>query len=164
MTVENPFPEADHDRRYIWEMLVTRDIKAFLNKNWAMVADDFIGENFTGIDARNSDNPDDWKFQFPDVESYKVEWLRQAESFNKTDWAEDPEAAFYRVTELLDIEINNDAALVHKKFHGNIARTDGQKTPFNWQTLYYCRKLNGIWKITGFTGYLPFVADSVKSY
>lgn len=164
MTVENPFPETDDDRRYIWEMLVTRDIKAFINKNWAMVSDDFIEDGFTGIDARNSDNPDDWRFQFPDVESYKVEWLRQAESFNKTDWAEDPEAAFYRVTELLDIEINNDSALVHKKFHGNIEKTDGQNIPFNWQTLYYCRKLNGIWKITGFTGYLPFVADSVKSF
>lgn len=164
MTLENPFPEADQDRWYIWEMLVTRDIKAFINKNWTMVADDFIEDGFTGIDARNSDNPDDWRFQFPDVETYKVEWLRQAESFHKTDWAEDPEAAFHRVTELLDIEINNDAALVHKKFHGNIARTDGQTTPFNWQTMYYCRKLNGIWKITGFTGYLPFVADSVKSY
>ena len=158
----NPFPIADDDRRYIWEMLVTRDIDAFLSQNWEMVADDFVSEQFTGIDGCNSDNPDDWKFKFPDVEPYKVEWLKQAASFNKTEWAEDAEAALYRVTELLDIEINNNAALVHKKFRGHIARADGQQTPFNWQSLYYCRKVNGLWKITGFTGYLPLVDNSSK--
>jgi len=162
MIAGNPFPEADYDRWYIWQMLVTRDIEAFLSQDWAMVADDFINGQFTGIDGCHSDNPDDWKFKFPDVEPYKVEWLKQAESFNKTEWAEDPEAALYRVTELLDIEINNNAALVHKKFRGNMARADGQKTTFNWQSLYYCREVNGIWKITGFTGYIPLVEDSAK--
>jgi hypothetical protein len=26
----------------------------------------------------------------------------------------------------------------------------------NWQTLYFCRKVEGLWKLTGFVGYMPF--------
>ena len=59
MTTQNPFSETDSDRRYIWDMLVSRDIKAFLNSDWSMVEDDFIYENFIGIDGCRSDNPDD---------------------------------------------------------------------------------------------------------
>ena len=42
----NPFPAADQDRHQIWEMLVERDIIAFCQEDWEMVADDFIAENF----------------------------------------------------------------------------------------------------------------------
>jgi enamine deaminase RidA (YjgF/YER057c/UK114 family) len=36
--------------------------------------------------------------------------------------------------------------------------------PMNWQTLYYCRKVNRAWKITGFTGYMPhFLAETHQS-
>lgn len=163
MTTQNPFSETDSDRRYIWDMLVSRDIKAFLNNDWSMVEDDFIYDNFIGIDGCRSDNPDDWKFKFPDVESYKTEWLRQAQAFKETEWAEDTEKAFFRVTELKDIEINNNSALVHKKFSGEIKRADGQSVPFQWRTLYYCRKVNDVWKIAGFNGYLPFLSDGISS-
>jgi hypothetical protein len=159
MTTQNPFSETDSDRRYIWDMLVSRDIKAFLNSNWSMVEDDFIFDNFIGIDGCRSDNPDDWQFKFPDVESYKTEWLRQAQSFKETEWGEDAEKAFFRVTELRDIEINNGSALVHKKFSGEIKRADGQSIPFQWRTLYYCRKVNNVWKIAGFNGYLPYAKE-----
>ena len=39
---KNPFPETDGDRHAIWEMLVRRDIDAYLGQEWAMVEGDFI--------------------------------------------------------------------------------------------------------------------------
>ena len=156
MIMQNPFNETDIDRRYIWEMLVKRDIEAFLKEDWPMVADDFIAEGFIGIDGCNSVDPDSWKFRFPNLELYKIDWLKQARAFKETDWAEDPESALFRVSNISDIEITGDSALVRKKFRGDITKSDGQKTAFLWQTLYYCGKLNGQWRITGFTGYLPY--------
>ena len=103
-------------------MLVDRDIKAFVAADWDMVAGDFIEENFMGINAGRLSSPDAWTIGFPDLETYKTEWLRQAKEFSVTKWAEDPEDAFFRVTTLRDIEINKDSALVHKKFFGNVTK------------------------------------------
>ncbi|MBL8160786.1 MAG: hypothetical protein JNJ61_02295, partial [Anaerolineae bacterium] len=63
--------------------------------------------------------------------------------------------AVYAATSLLDIEINGDAALLHKKFDGEIVTDAGEHVRMLWQTVYQCRKLNGVWKIAGFVGYLP---------
>ena len=152
---KNPFPVTDADRHEIWQMLVERDISAFCRENWEMVADDFIGENFMGIDAAKRHNPDSWQLAFPDLQAYKTAWLKQAHDFAQTQWAEDPEKAIYRATSLRDIDIRGDSALVHKKFDGEILKQQGEKTVLNWQTLYRCRKVAGQWKIAGFTGYLP---------
>ena len=54
---KNPFPN-DPDRHAIWEMLVERDIRAFVAQDWDMVADDFTSEGFMGIDGRSLSNPD----------------------------------------------------------------------------------------------------------
>jgi len=151
---ENPFPE-NSDRWAIWDMLVDRDIKAFVAADWEMVAEDFIEENFMGINAGRLPSPDAWAIGFPDLETYKNEWLRQAKEFSVIKWTEDPEDAFFRVTTLRDIEINNDSALVHKKFFGNITKASGEKVSMEWQTLYRCRKVNESWKIAGFVGYMP---------
>ena len=150
----NPFPQ-DPDRFQIWEMLVQKDIIAFCQQDWAMVAGDFIEANFMGIDARNLQNPDSWRMNFPDLNAYKKVWLEQAASFAQTAWAEDPEKALYEATTLRDIDIQGDSALIHKKFDGHIQRQDGQRDRLNWQTLYRCRKVEGQWKIAGFTGYMP---------
>lgn len=152
---KNPFPVTDTDRYEIWQMLVERDIIAFCQENWEMVADDFIKENFMGIDGRKRHNPDSWGLGFPNLEEYKKEWLAQAHDFAQNEWAEDPEEAIYRATTLRDIEIQGDSALVHKKFDGDILKKDGEKVVLGWQTLYRCRKVAGQWKIAGFTGYLP---------
>lgn len=156
--IQNPF-EQEEDRGAIWEMLVTRDIKAFLNADWSMVEHDFITEGFIGIDGCQSNEPHDWKFKFPNLESYKAAWLQQAKSFNQTEWAENPEESLFRITELQNIEINDNAALAHKTFNGEIMQSHGQPVPFRWRTVYYCRKINGTWKIVGFNGYLPLSAD-----
>jgi hypothetical protein len=151
----NPFP-SDADRAEIWTMLVERDIAAFVAADWRMVADDFIAEQFLGIDGRGSDNPDSWRVGFPTLAAYRDEWLRQAAESAKVAYAEDREAAIHRATTLRDIEIEGDVALAHKKFDGSIAKADGGRDVLNWQTLYYCRKQNGRWKLTGFTAYLPY--------
>ncbi len=158
----NPFSEQDSDRRAIWDMLVHRDIMAFLQEDWSMVADDFVEDGFIGIDAGRIGNPDAWRLSFPTLKAYREEWLRQAGMFKTFTWGEDIEAAMFRVTVLRDIEIKENVAIVHKKFFGSIVKADGNMQPMNWQTLYYCRKINRVWKITGFTGYMPHFAGEIS--
>lgn len=160
MNIANPFNEADKDRARIWEMLVSRDIEAFVSNDWSMVADDFIMEGFIGIDGRHNKNPDDWKLSFPDLESYKTEWVKQAAAFKETEWCGDATKKLFEVTELSDIEINGNTALAHKKFRGSFVKANGEEIPANWQTIYYCRRINETWKIIGFTGYIPHFSDS----
>ncbi len=151
----NPFNQHDPDRYSIWEMLVKRDIDAFIKNNWEEVAGDFIEEGFMGIDARYSGNPDSWNLSFPNLKSYQQFWLEQSANFTGTDWEDDPGKKLYEATTLRDIDISEDSALVHKKFDGAIRKKNGRTDLLNWQTLYRCRKVNGQWKIVGFTGFLP---------
>ena len=106
---KNPFSPTDSDRYQIWEMLVERDIIAFSKQDWGMIANDFIEENFMGIDAGGKHNPDSWKISFAELEAYKIEWLRQAKEFAEEDWAEDAEKAIYEATQMRDIEIQGDS-------------------------------------------------------
>jgi hypothetical protein len=158
----NPFTN-DSDRRSIWDMLVDRDIKAFIAADWNMVANDFIEENFMGINGGRQGNPDGWTMGFPDLESYQNEWLQQAREFSAVEWGEDIEAALFRITHLRDIEIVGDSALIHKKFIGSIINANGDLVPTEWQTLYRCRKVKGIWKIAGFLGYIPHYLSQVAT-
>lgn len=159
---QNPFPH-DPDRREIWEMLVERDIKAYIAQDWSMVADDFVVEGFMGVDGRGRSNPDSWKLTFATLDDYRDEWLRQARGTAETEFAEDLEAAVVQATTLRDIEIAGDFALAHKKFDGTIAKKDGGSVVLNWQSLYRCIKVDGRWKIAGFTGYLPHPMGSGAS-
>ncbi|MBX2814711.1 MAG: RidA family protein [Saprospiraceae bacterium] len=152
----NPFPDTDKDRHYIWNMLVDRDILAFCEADWSSVDSDFVKEGFMGIDAGKRSNPDSWRLSFPNLKTYQDEWSRQAQAFQAEEWGEDPIEALFRTTTLRDIDIQGDSALVHKKFDGQISRKNGTSDRLNWQTLYRCQKINGQWKIAGFTGYLPY--------
>ncbi|MCK0148256.1 hypothetical protein MWU78_21595 [Arenibacter sp. F26102] len=154
---KNPFPHNDQDRRYLWEMLVNRDIIAFISQDWDMVKEDFIQEGFIGVDAGKQNNVDKWELKYPNLEAYKNEWLTQAKDFSKIDLLEDKEVAFHKVISMENIEINGNVALLHKKFTGSMKRKDGGELPTDWQTLYRCRKINDIWKIAGFTGYIPLI-------
>jgi reactive intermediate/imine deaminase len=159
----NPFNEHDPDRYQIWEMLVKRDIEAFLGNDWEAVAGDFVEEGFIGIDARNSVNPDSWHLAFPDLKSYRQFWLDQAANFTGTDWEDDPKQKLLEATTLRDIDISGNNALVHKKFDGAIKKKNGRTDVLNWQTLYRCRKIDGQWKILGFTGFLPHPMRNASS-
>jgi hypothetical protein len=151
----NPFPSSDTARHAIWQMLVERDIDAFLAADWSKVAGDFVEEGFIGIDAKREISPDKWRLAFPCLTAYREEWLRQAEDFAQQSFAEDTRNAIFTTTTLEDIEIEGDMALVRKKFDGSLKKSDGSVDILKWQTLYYCRLHQGHWKICGFTGYLP---------
>jgi len=164
--MKNPFIDQDTDRKEIWEMLVNRDIEAFINQDWEMVKNDFHEEGFMGVDAGKSENINKWKLNFPNLEAYKTSWISQAKDFSNIEWAEDITEALHRVTVLQDIEINGDAALIHKKFVGSIKKANGENMPTDWYTLYRCRKIKKQWRIVGFTGYMPFfntkVSDTIE--
>lgn len=152
---KNPFSGSDQDRADIWTMLVERDIDAFVGADWGMVSQDFDEPAFFGVDGGRQTNPDDWKLGFPDLETYKLEWLRQAHEFAETEFAEDARAAIFEATNLTDIEINGDRAIARKKFDGSIKKADGGEDRLLWQTQYFCVRREGRWKICSFVGYLP---------
>ena len=151
----NPFPN-DPDRSEIWTMLVERDIDAFLASDFGVVEDDFYSEIFIGIDGQGSNSIDSWSLNFPNLDSYKKEWLRQAADFHKNEFSEDPRIALFKATTMRDIEINGNSCLIRKKFDGKIERKNDSPLVLNWQTLYKCLKVNNRWKIIGFVGYLPY--------
>ncbi|MEK1928344.1 MAG: hypothetical protein AAAC47_00880 [Pararhizobium sp.] len=151
----NPFPSSDTARHAIWQMLVERDIDAFLAADWSKVAGDFVEDGFIGIDGKREVSPDKWRLAFPSLNAYCNEWLRQAKDFAQQSFAEDPRTAIFTTTTLEDIEIDGDMALARKKFDGSLKKSDGSVDVLKWQTLYYCRLHKGRWKICGFTGYLP---------
>ena len=151
----NPFPD-DPDRHAIWEMLVARDIEAFLAADWSMVEPDFAADRFMGIDGCASGNPDDWRISFPTLETYRDSWLAGARDFAPRAVPETARAGVFGATTLTDIEISGDRALAHKKFDGEIARVDGGVDVLNWQSIYTLARISGAWKLTGFIGYLPY--------
>ena len=63
--------------------------------------------------------------------------------------------ALFRVTNMRDIDVDGDRAVLHKKFNGSVAKADGTADKLNWQTLYFCRRVGASWKIAGFVGYMP---------
>ncbi|WP_106745862.1 hypothetical protein [Yoonia maritima] len=160
---QNPFPATDIDRRAIWEMLVPRDIDAFVAADWLAVADDFIVENFTGVSGHFQSDPDQYDLAYPTLEAYRDDWIRQARDFvaqrDAGAYEGDPRDGIYGATRLEKIEITGDAALVRKKFDGQLKRIDGTTERMNWQTLYWCRRKDGRWKIAGFVGYLPHIKE-----
>ena len=153
----NPF--TDPDRRAIWEMLVPRDIDAFVSADWNAVAGDFVAANFTGISGNFQPDPQGYTLAFPTLDGYRTERLRQAQEFaaarDAGAFAGDPRDGIFAATRLEEIELDGDAAMVRKKFDGHLAKSDGSFDRMNWQTLYICRKDGGRWKIAGFVGYLP---------
>ncbi|WP_411031052.1 RidA family protein [Spongiimicrobium sp. 3-5] len=151
----NPFSPKDEDRYYLWNMLVERDIDAFVAQNWNMVKDDFLESAFMGIDAGQMKNMDEWKLQFPSLDAYKKEWLEHAKITSETTWGEDIGQALHRITVLQHIEVQGESALVRKRCCGAIKKKDGLMENTDWQALYRCRKVDGQWKITGFTGSMP---------
>jgi len=151
----NPFPKEDKNRYSIWEKVVRVDIDAFIAQDWDMCANDFVEENFMGIDARKSANPDSWSLNYESLEAYKTDWLKQAADFASVAYKDDKRKALFDATTLRDIDIKGNSAVLHKKFDGSITRVDGTVEPILWQTIYKMKKVNNDWKIIGFVGYMP---------
>lgn len=73
----NSFPH-DPDRHELWEMVIHRDIEAFMAKDWNLMKREFIEEGFFGIDGRLLTSIDSWRLIFPNLDAYRQEWLKQA--------------------------------------------------------------------------------------
>jgi hypothetical protein len=153
---QNPFLEEDADRREIWDILMRRDFEAFVAGDWSMVEPVFWEDGFFGIDARKQAEPSQWKLTFPDVATYRDEWLRQVEEFAPVQLVNTSVLQFlFDSCRLEDIEIAGDRAIARKKFNGT-AKTDGEREiVLRFQTLYKLVRRNNSWLIAGFVGYLP---------
>ena len=150
----NPFPLSDVDRHEIWEILVHRDVTAFVEADWLKVADDFDSESFVGYSG--SSNPDHWTIAFPSLEAYRTEWERQAVEFQEMKLVgEDTKTFLFKASLLRDIDIHGNAAMAHKKINGRALTTEGLEVVRKWQTVYWLRRVAGRWRVTGFLGYLP---------
>jgi len=155
MSDTNPFPPADEARHAIWDMLVRRDIEAFVAGDWEAHYRDFAPDMFFGIDARFSDNPDSWRVTYADIARYREAWLSGSKELKGRIADEDLRRSIFALTGLRDIEIMGDFALARKKFDGAIRLNDGETVTLRWQTQYFCRRIEGRWRIAGFLGYLP---------
>lgn len=152
---ENPFGPNEADRRELWHMLMQRDFAAFVAQDWGMVEGDFLAESFFGLHAGFQSDADKWRLQFPRLEIYRDEWLRQAAESAQTLYAEPLLPALLRAVRMDDIDLDGDRAVLHKKFDGTVQKADGTEDRLKWQTLYFCRKVEGRWRIAGFVGYMP---------
>ncbi|MFC3075920.1 hypothetical protein [Shinella pollutisoli] len=152
----NPFAADDADRHAIWEMLVRKDIDGFAAADWAIFSGGFKHDGFAGLDAKGSLDPADWALRFPTVEAYRDAWLADARRARETAYAEPLRDALFRATDMRDIRVAGDTATARKTFDDAIALADGGSQRLNWQSVFFCTKEAGAWKITGFVGFLPF--------
>jgi len=153
MSQDNPFPTTDLDRHAIWEIVVRRDTNFFLSGDWSLVEDDYLADGFIGIDAHASPDPDRWTIGFRSLADYRDAAI--AGRLKPEDFAEDLRTAWLRCQSLSHIDIAGDLALAHKRLYGSIALRRQPPMAFAWRSIFHLRRVQGSWKITGFTGYLP---------
>ena len=151
----NPFSGTDADRAAIWEMLVARDVKAFVQADWTAVEADFVDDGFFGVAGDGQRNPDRWRLRFPTLEAYKAQWLKSATETMRIGEPASLELDIRQATSLVDIDVEGDVAVAHKKFDGHVRLKDGGRKRLHLQTLYFCRRVEDTWRIASFIGYLP---------
>lgn len=152
----NPFESSSGDKKYLWDMLMKRDIAAFSQCDWSMVKDDFDTAYFFGINAHFLSDQKEWTLQFSTINDYRKYWLNQAEESGKYANKEPLEIVLHKITWIDSIEINGNLALVRKYFNGVIELVNGEQIVLKWKTLYQCRKNINSWKVISFIGYLPY--------
>jgi len=152
----NPFSTADSDRREIWEMLMIHDFDAFVTGDWSVVANDFWEEGFFGIHAQMHANPSHWVLAYPNVASYRDEWLRQVHEFAPIKLEGTTTLEFlFQACRLENISIERSRAIGLKRFDGAVKTVDGEDVLLRFQSLYKLVHIKNRWKIAGFVGYLP---------
>lgn len=155
---ENPFPLTDPDRRSIWDMLVLEDSLDFLRGDFSRCRARFLEPVFYAIDAGGSANPEDWKLSFPSLDAYAQRWIEYSTAtIAEIDNIAEAERALLELTTLTEIDISGPTALARKNFSGFIPLKGGRRSYLHWQTLYFLKRLDDAWRITGFLGYLPYL-------
>jgi hypothetical protein len=153
---QNPFATHDTDRYEIWEMLMRRDFEAFVTGDWSMVEQDFWTEGYCAIDAQKEPDPTQWRLNFPNVTTYRDEWLRQSREFSPVRLQGTSVLQFlYNSCRLEAIEIVGDRAIGCKKFDGVATTTTGEQIVLRFQSLYQMIRRSERWLIAGAVGYLP---------
>lgn len=137
------------DKSAITEILIDRDITAFVIGAWDDIAEDFDAEHFTGYSWDGTRVG----LSYPTLEHYRNDWLRQAEAFSSMDRIR-LRKQLHDVQRLVRIDVDGNRALAVKVFNGTVDGADGPQH-LEWTTYYYLSKLAGSWRITGFHGYLP---------
>ena len=99
----NPF-SSDSDAYHLWQMLVERDIEAFLAGDWALVEDDFLADSFTAIDAQGDPNPDNWRLSFTTLADYRASWLEQSAEMRAKVQVDTLRAGIINATNMDEIE------------------------------------------------------------
>lgn len=155
MSDTNPFTTTDESRHAIWDMLVRRDIDAYVARDWDAHFEDFAPELFFEIDAAFSGDPDDWRARYADIARYREAWLAGAHEMDGRIADVELRRSLFALTTMRDIDVVGDFALARKKFDGTIQLDIGDPMVLRWQTHYFCRRLDGRWRIAGFLGYLP---------
>lgn len=138
------------DEESIRTMLYERDIDAFLDQDWSQVEDSFDREAFCGFRAND---PDGWSVAYPDLESYRQDWLRQAATF-AAEPREPLRSELFALSRITAVDISQGRAVVRKEFDGD-AGADGVRHTFAWVTYYFLRASSTGWLVTGFVGGLP---------
>lgn len=157
----NPFSASDPDRREIWEMLMTHDFEAFVAGDWSAVEDDLWEEGFCGIDAQKQPDPSRWVLAYPNVTSYRDEWLRQVREFAPVQLEGTTILEFlYQSCRLDEIEVKGNRAIGCKKFSGVAKALNGEEIHLRFQSLYKLIRPKNRWMISGFVGYLPIPPPS----
>lgn len=148
------FAVADESAGDIFEMLILRDVEAFVRGDWEAVSSDFDQDHFVGFDGAD---PGGWRLAFPTLSDYRRSWLEQARSF--AGIGEDAERQLLAAQHLAELQIDGSQALARKVFDGSIETATGDQA-LSWETYYFLHQIAGVWKIRGFVGYLPADASS----
>jgi len=156
-SLQNPFPATDKDRHVIWDFLVLEDTRDFLRGDFSRCRTRFLEAAFFSLDAAGSPDPAQWKISFPTLDDYAARWVEYSRAtVADIEDPEQAERALLEASDLTEIDITGGAAVARKKFDGSIPLLGGRRSYLRWQTLYWLKRIDGEWKITGFLGYLPY--------
>ncbi|MDB4466622.1 hypothetical protein N9066_00265 [bacterium] len=153
MTPTNPFDQEP--MHYLWEMCIRRDLEAYLVCDWSIIAPDFEPDGFLGINARSSNNPCDWKLEFPNLNSYKKAFEQQAGEFAEKEFNGNVRNILYNSVSLENFQLTPSNATLVKVFDGELIEKNSQTTYLKWKSMFYLVRRSDVWKISGFVGYLP---------
>lgn len=133
--------------QHIHEILINRDVDAFLDADWEQARADFDADAFVGYSGATGT----LELTYPTLTVYGEDWLAQAARFRGCERAELAEQ-LHAAQRIDSLEIKEDRALATKIFDGTVM---GER--LSWTTYYFLRfePSTARWLITGFVGYLP---------
>lgn len=136
----------------IREILIDRDIAAFVARDWEQTRIDFDERGFTGLSGEGGTV----SITFPSLDDYRDSWLTQAAEFADADPAAVAEQ-LHDVQRIDELHIAGSRAVARKVFDGSIELDGRDPRRLEWTTYYFLRldRSSSRWLITGFLGYLP---------